>query len=69
MATKKIPNDLIGLSGINCMRIATIHPKKAPPSQVRCLPAALLEKFVAKEQRKLVTYCMRGITARYVEFT
>ena len=69
IAMTNIPADLMAGSGRNCMIRAARQPSTAPPTQVACLPATLLDLLVAKLQRKLVTYWIRGMMARNVEFT
>ena len=69
IAMTNIPADLMAGSGRNWMMRAARQPSTAPPTQVVCLPATLLDLLVAKLQRKLVTYWIRGMMARNVEFT
>merc|ERR1711971_471753 len=51
------------------MMRAARQPSTAPPTQVTWRPATLLALLVAKLQRKLVTYWIRGMMARNEELT
>ena len=69
IAMTNIPACLMAWSGSSWMMTAARQPSTAPPTQVTCLPATLLALLVAKLQRKLVTYWIRGMMARNEELT